>query len=296
MTVSLKQKINQLGQQGITQVNPKFHISSYPKDLSSLLLHCSYQSVSGRQFKQVIRIQKQLQQEQLVPENGSCNSCPLLPAETQKLLTLLTRELRIMQRKGVSKDWVQEALKKQRRDARNVNQYISRKNKTLPFVGSLGSVTDLFCLYSKRQQKLRAASLLQRFLLLCSKWIMLLQKHHSAGHDFIRKKTFCCKGMTKIRAEHLFEKISFANALLEFFISGREGEKVPFASSSYLPWLSGRVGMFNLLSAEQAWLHFLQAALTPLRAAFESRSPELLFQVCRSALGKQPPSTDSGVH
>lgn len=82
MTVSLKQKINQLGQQGITQENPDFHISSYPKDLSSLLLHCSYQSISGRQFKQVIRIQKQLQQEQLVPETGSCNSCPLLPAET----------------------------------------------------------------------------------------------------------------------------------------------------------------------------------------------------------------------
>lgn len=132
MTVSLKQKINQLGQQGITQVNPEFHISSYPKDLSSLLLHCSYQSVSGRQFKQVIRIQKQLQQEQLVPENGSCNSCPLLPAEIQKLLTLLTRELRIIQRKGVSKDWVQDVLKKQRRDAQNVNQYISRKDKTLP--------------------------------------------------------------------------------------------------------------------------------------------------------------------
>lgn len=132
MTVSLKQKINQLGQQGITQINPEFHISSYSKDLSSLLLHCSYQSISGRQFKQVIRIQKQLQQEQLVPENGSCNSCPLLPAETQKLLSLLTRELRVIQRKGVSKDWVQEVLKKQRRDAQNLNQYISRKAKTLP--------------------------------------------------------------------------------------------------------------------------------------------------------------------
>lgn len=138
--------------------------------------------------------------------------------------------------------------------------------------------------YSKRQQKLRAASLLQRFLPQDSKCITLLQEHHSAGHDFIRKNTFCCKVMTKIRAEHLFEKVSFASALLEFSISGREGEKVPCTSTSSLPWLSGRKEMFYLLSAEQAWLHFLQAVLTPLGAALESRSPELLFQVCRSAL------------
>lgn len=110
----------------------------------------------------------------------------------------------------------------------------------------------------------------------------------------LEKNTFCCKVMTKIRAEHLFEKVSFANALLDFSISGREGQKVPCTSTSSLPWLSGRKEMFYLLSAEQAWLHFLQAVLTPLGAALESRSPELLFQVCRSALWQQPPDTGPG--
>lgn len=112
----------------------------------------------------------------------------------------------------------------------------------------------------------------------------------------LEKKSFCCKVMTKIRAEHLFEKISFANALLEFYITAREGEKVPCTSTSYLPWLSGRVGMFYLLSAEQAWLHFLQAALTAVRTAFESRSPELLFRYAGQQFANNPQALILGVH
>lgn len=84
-----------------------------------------------------------------------------------------------------------------------------------------------------------------------------------AGCDLIRKKTptFCCKVATKICAE----KIGFTNALLELYISGREGPMHLHLLPALAKWESW---MFYLLSAEQAWLHFLQAALTSLRAAF----------------------------
>lgn len=199
-----------------------------------------------------------------------------------------------MQRKGASKDWVQEVLKQQRRDAWNLNQYISRKAKTLPVLERLGSVTDLFLLMARGSKSWRAASVLQRFLPHCSKWITVLQHHHSAGCDLMKKKHFAARWWSKYVQDINLKKISFANALLELYLSGRERRCMH--STSYQPWLSGRVGMLYLLSAEQACLHCLQAALTPLRAMFESRSPELLFQICRSAPWNQPQTLILGVH
>lgn len=101
---------------------------------------------------------------------------------------------------------------------------------------------------------------------------------------------------TKIRAEHQAEKISFANELLELYISGREGDKVPGTSTSYLPWLRGRVGIFYLLSAEQAWPHSLQAALTPLRTAFESRALSSYFRYAGQHFENNPQTLILNVH
>lgn len=94
--------------------------------------------------------------------------------------------------------------------------------------------------------------------------------------------------MIKIRAEHPPEKISFASELLELYISGREGEKVPCTSTSYLPWLRGRAGMFYFLSAEQAWLHSLQAVPTPLSCIWKQEPWALISGMQVSTLKTTP--------
>lgn len=177
-----------------------------------------------------------------------------------------------MQRKGVSKDWVQEVLKQQRRDAWNLNQYISRKAKTLPVLERLGSVTDLFLLMARGSKSWEQ-------LQCCRGFYHTAQNGARSYNTTILqdvtwwKKNILLQGddQDMCRAS-IWKKISFANALLELYLSGREGEEVH---------------ALHLLPALAKWESW--HALSPLRWAGLPPLPTSCYNPTESCVWKQEP-------
>lgn len=65
-----------------------------------------------------MRIQKQFQQEQLVLENGSCNS-HYSPQRGTGIVNFPDKRVKNTTEKGVGKDWLKRVLDKERGDAQD---------------------------------------------------------------------------------------------------------------------------------------------------------------------------------